>query len=75
MAFSRVNTPFKHAKIRSNSSGDVDLRALLSHNRPFYCCSYDLVIDSDLKVWLIEINCSPAMDASTKVHLQVHFHS
>ncbi len=28
------------------------------------------MIDSDLKVWLIEINCSPAMDASTKVRFQ-----
>jgi hypothetical protein len=32
---------------------------------------YDLVIDSDLKVWLIEINCSPAMDASTKVRAEI----
>jgi len=34
-----------------------------------HCCRYDLVIDSDLNVWLIEINCSPAMDASTKVQI------
>ena len=28
------------------------------------------MIDSDLKVWLIEINCSPAMDASTKQRIE-----
>jgi hypothetical protein len=68
MEFSPVNTLFKHARIRSNSSGVVDMSARCERLFPFKSCRYDLVIDSDLKVWLIEINCSPAMDASTKVH-------
>ena len=28
---------------------------------------YDFMLDEDLKVWLIEINSSPAMDYSTPV--------
>mmetsp|Transcript_23877 Transcript_23877/g.16859 ORF Transcript_23877/g.16859 Transcript_23877/m.16859 type:complete len:110 (+) Transcript_23877:450-779(+) len=33
----------------------------------FELFGYDLMIDEDFNVWLIEVNSSPAMDYSTKV--------
>mmetsp|Transcript_5589 Transcript_5589/g.5105 ORF Transcript_5589/g.5105 Transcript_5589/m.5105 type:complete len:94 (+) Transcript_5589:777-1058(+) len=33
----------------------------------FEILGYDFMVDTDLKVWLIEVNSSPSMDLSTHV--------
>ena len=37
----------------------------------FEIYGYDLLIDEDLKPWLIEVNASPSMSANTKIDLDL----
>ena len=39
----------------------------------FEFLGYDFMIDTDLKVWLIEVNSSPSMDYSTVYFVLFHF--
>ncbi|GBG25125.1 Tubulin polyglutamylase TTLL5 [Hondaea fermentalgiana] len=39
---------------------------IMNERHCFECYGYDLLIDENLKVWLIEVNASPALTATTK---------
>jgi tubulin monoglycylase TTLL3/8 len=40
----------------------------------FEFLGYDFMVDSDLKVWLIEVNSSPSMDHSTVILLLISYY-
>jgi tubulin polyglutamylase TTLL9 len=62
---SRVNTLFHHIQLLCIRSLLAVQKVIISDRHSFEMYGYDVLVDADLKPWLIEVNASPSLTANT----------
>ena len=67
----RVNTLFSEIQLICIRSLLSVQKVIISDKQSFEMYGYDIMIDSDLKPWLIEVNASPSLSANTPKDYQM----
>ena len=66
-----LNTPPKQPPPHLAQSLKAVQNVMINDKHCFECYGYDVIIDDQLKPWLIEVNASPALSATTHADRQV----